>query len=328
MKAVYCVETDKEYKTIAEAARELGVFASHINAYLQGKTETVKGYHFFVSKCKKIKCWETGVIYEDIASAAKDVGVSARTLEDHMRGKGYSCGGFRWYFEEVDWDNENPKEIRAEIWKRIDEHPTYSVSNAGRIRNDKTNKILKGSFNKEDGYVSVIFYNTKGRHSIHRLIAKTFIPNPDNKLEVNHKNGIKTDNRVDNLEWVTSEENREHAFKVLGYSTQAKPIKCVETGTVYKSIGEAARALGMTPDKFRKAFRKQSTVYDYHFVLINEISPQKENTKNAVMCVESGETYVSIRSAARSIGVDSRELCRCLRQRNATCAGYHWKYAE
>lgn len=109
-----------------------------------------------------------------------------------------------------------------EIWRDIKNYEgIYEVSNLGRIKSIsrngtiKENRILKP--NKVMGYSQIVLYKNNKREykKIHRLVAETFIPNLENKREVNHKDGNKTNNCVDNLEWVTTSENQLHSYYEL-----------------------------------------------------------------------------------------------------------------
>jgi len=135
------------------------------------------------------------------------------------------------------------------MWKIIRQFPNYEVSNDGKVRNTKTKKLLKPYVNK-GGYFAVGL-SKDGKifqRLINRLVAEAFIPNLENKPQVNHKNGDKINNHVDNLEWVTAYENKKHAIenglcsnsmrKVAQYTLDGKFV------AEYRSLSEAAFSVG------------------------------------------------------------------------------------
>lgn len=147
----------------------------------------------------------------------------------------------------------------------INGKPTrYYVSCNGYIQSIKNGKVYNMKVYKtKTGYEYVKFtINGKTRAEfVHRMVAKVFIPNPKNKPEVNHKDGVKSHNYVDNLEWVTSKENKEHAKKLNLYrpargelSGRAvytnKQIRnvCVLLEDNHKSVREISKITGVRED--------------------------------------------------------------------------------
>lgn len=114
--------------------------------------------------------------------------------------------------------------------------------------------IHRGSRNKrrfgnttDKGYKSVLIRDNGRMRTVfvHRLVAMAFVPNPQNKPQVNHKDGNKQNNRPDNLEWVTLEENMKHRAEILK-SYKKTPVRCIETGEVFASVSEASMTTGVS----------------------------------------------------------------------------------
>ena len=111
-----------------------------------------------------------------------------------------------------------------EVWKKIPNYENYDVSNLGKIRNSKTSILRKTSIFRTGYEMVVLFKNGKRKNcSVHRLVAEAFIPNPNNLPEVNHKDEIKTNNFVDNLEWCTRIYNENYGTGIKrGIETKRK----------------------------------------------------------------------------------------------------------
>lgn len=190
-----------------------------------------------------------------------------------------------------------------EVWKDIKDYEgLYQINNKGEVKAlEKTiwngqgclyfpEKIRKLNPDK-DGYLNITLSN-KGKvktFKIHRLVAEAFIPNPNNLPEVNHKDGDKTNNNVDNLEWCTRKENQKHAFRI-GLINQNG-----ERNHMYGKLGAD------NPNSI--------PIYQLN-----------KNTGDII------REYDSLASAGRDLGVNTGKICLVCQGKRNSAYGYKWKY--
>lgn len=161
------------------------------------------------------------------------------------------------------------------MWKTIKRKSNYEVNKAGQIRNKKTGRILKNSIRK-DGYCQVMLGRKTIPEYIHRLVAETFIPNPKKLPQVDHINGVKSDNRIENLRWVDATEN----YMSFGYKSRIcnklKPIKAINsiTGEIihFKSRNDTAKYFDCHKSQIKYNYiYKKGNKKNWYFELVEDI---------------------------------------------------------
>lgn len=230
--------------------------------------------------------------------------------------------------------------MHKEIWKNT-EFDGYMVSNLGRVKSldrllppDRIHpkgqfvkgKILSSKQNKHQ-YESVMISKIK-RVYIHRLVAQAFISNPENKPCINHKNGIKKDNRAENLEWCSYSENIHHAIKIglmsaHGYHTEKSNKKISETvKRLWKEgVYKPKLSADWTQEEREKARQAQ----------INSKKKKRGSDHpmaKKVMCVETNEVFGCCKFAALKYGKiwQRCHISACAKGTRKTACGYHWVY--
>jgi hypothetical protein len=196
-----------------------GVFVKRYNAAKQIQEDEMKTCHIYKSMASKTKMYKKHY-FRDMTNDKRDliVGVKYDMSNFQLRkilGKKY----------EIKLDESIPTKIlnyiKGERWEPVTGYGgKYVVSNWGRVKcmTNKKRFFLQQGFDKDGYRVVTLFKNDNGLKNnvffVHRLVCEAFIPNPENKSSVNHKNLIKTDNMVSNLEWLTHKENIQHYHNV------------------------------------------------------------------------------------------------------------------
>lgn len=142
----------------------------------------------------------------------------------------------------------------------------YQISNTGKVKGLKRNKILKPVIQKGYLYIHLCKQCKDKAHLLHRLVAKTFIPNPDNLPEVNHKDENKLNNNVENLEWCDSKYNANYGTR---NKRRGKPIQCIETGVIYWGAREMERQIGIKHNSIAFAIKNGTRAGGYHWQYVD-----------------------------------------------------------
>ena len=231
------------------------------------------------------------------------------------------------------------------MWKKFiyeGQETDYSVSTEGEVRKDTTNYILSQSSQQDYKFVGLIINGKQKRMRVHRMVALAFIDNPDNKPYVNHINGNRSDNNVENLEWVTPSENTQHAVDTgLFKSGRARAVQYNLNGeqmATFESASEAARQTGGSQSKITMCCRRQrDSANDYQWRYYNDIQDVQKiekkfiTGKKVAQCDEEGnilKIYPSFKEAARAVNGTSSAISRVCSGTNIRHKGYKWKYVN
>lgn len=219
----------------------------------------------------------------------------------------------------------------------------YSVSTEGVVRKDTTNYILSQSSQQDYKFVTLLIAGKQKRMRVHRMVAETFLDNPEKKPYVNHINGNRGDNNIENLEWVTPSENTQHAVETgLFVSGRARPVIQYSLDgmqmATFESASEAARQTGGSQSKITMCCRRQrQTANDYQWRYYDDVQDVTKiekkfiTGKKVAQCDENGNIlaiFPSFKEAARAVDGTSSAISRVCSGMNIRHKGYKWKLVD
>lgn len=143
----------------------------------------------------------------------------------------------------------------------------YAADESGNVWSYRRNKFLK-PFMSNTGYLQVaLCKDGKSKtYLLHRLIAETLLPNPENKPQVHHIDGCRTNPALSNLQWTTPKENNNDELHKQRCRTKGKKVYCIELDKEFDSMTAAAREIGISPSRISECCRgKTKTCAGYHW---------------------------------------------------------------
>jgi hypothetical protein len=245
--------------------------------------------------------------------------------------------GYKWQYEiEDEIENEN------EIWKIIPEslingYKNIYISSFGRIK--YPDNVIGNGYNFS-GYLGMSIGGKN--YKAHRLIAQTFLPNPDNKLVVNHKDGDKLNCKLDNLEWNTHKENSDHAY-ITYLNKNTKQIilfdKNMNKIKDFNSINSASRELNISSKRISNCCNKKiNTFDDYIFLFKDEYENENENVfllpnkQKSIIQFDLNfniiKVFDSCSSASEELNINKTLINDCCNKKQQTSKGFIFMYTN
>jgi hypothetical protein len=229
------------------------------------------------------------------------------------------------------------------VYRPIPGFKDYYACNKGHVYSKKTGNLVRNILNKrKDGYLFINVIPTGGKKgkacSVHRLIAATWLSNPEKLPVVNHKDGNKLNNDVTNLEYISHQGNIKHAYDNKLIKPNRKPVcKLDENGKIleeYESVTQASKIAGLCMARIKELCTNDSNQkgkgYYFRFKadVANFVIIPKEKYKKVTQCKEDGtelKTFASSTEAAEKLGCNNRSIEKACRE-GRIYVGYKWKY--
>jgi hypothetical protein len=267
-----------------------------------------------------------------------------KTIHNGRNSIGNCLNGLSQLAYKFKWKYEEKNVLENEIWKQVIlenvdmKDKQYFVSNLGRFKNS-FDIIMDNYKVNENGYIRVYIYNKT--YALHRLIALTFIPNIENKEQVNHIDGNKLNNSIENLEWVTNQENQIHKYKIglgnnytrkiIQYDLQMNKIKN------YNSIAEASKELNIGKSNIGGVltnYRKSAGGFIFKYLEDNNhydmVIPNNRNRKVIQYDLDMNiiKIFNSIVEASKQLNIHKNNIWGVITNYRKTAGGFKFNYLE
>lgn len=260
-----------------------------------------------------------------------------------VNGLSNSAYGFKWKYKDNSLENEEWREIDLKkiFSENIVPDKKYYISNLGRFKNSY-GQIMENYKTNENGYIRVYIY--KKTVALHRLVAYTFLEKPENKEQVNHKDGNKLNNKVENLEWCTNSENQKHKFEIgLGQNFTRKIVQYdLEFNKIkeFNSIVEASKELNIGKTGINATClykQKQSGGYIFRYTEDLPFDKSKKIVINKNIGRNVGQydlnmnlikIHNSIIDASRNLNIHKNNIWGVINNLRKTSGGFIWRYLD
>lgn len=222
-----------------------------------------------------------------------------------------------------------------EQWKQIEGFQDYQISNLGNIKSFKQNKngkLLSLKPNSKGYIVAKLYSNGQSYNKmVHRLVLETFCPIDDKDKEVDHINRNRSDNRLENLHWVTPSENcknRSNNKKVIRFPDKKIFNNLMDAATEskcnYSHVRDCCENKRVSTGNYQFLYYEENKNYDD--IVLPKIGGK--SAKQKVINIETGIIYESITEAANQTNISKCNIARCCKGERKTAGGYHWEKVE